>query len=73
MNEIIQLDDHRPDNRKWFVAMALCLECLHKWVATVPEDVRLYSLECPKCKKKNSFASVLPEEFLNASASKDKK
>ena len=38
--------------------------CLNKWIATVPNNARLFELECPKCEGQNSFVSFLPGDFM---------
>lgn len=47
-----------------FAALAMCLSCQYRWVAGVPKDTSLFKLECPSCHEQNSFASVLPSEYL---------
>ena len=75
MSKIINLDDYRKDNL--FAVLALCLEasenesmdylepCFHRWVAGVPKKTSLFKLECPSCGAQNSFASILPSEYLD--------
>lgn len=47
----------------WWNAFALCLACGHKWLALVEVRTSLFKLECPECKKQNSFASLVPPEY----------
>jgi hypothetical protein len=61
---IHNLDDYRQDEYL-FTALAMCLECQKRWVAGVPKETSLFRLECPECHKQNSFASILPSEYLS--------
>ena len=44
-SNIINLDEMRPH----CVSEAVCLKCLHRWIAVYPQDTPLKLLECPKC------------------------
>ncbi len=61
---VINMDDRRP-KEYLFAALAICLSCQHRWVAGVPKNTSLFKLECPKCHVQDSFASVLPSEYLS--------
>lgn len=50
-------------NKPHYVCLALCLPCLYKWVAVIPEGTKVLFLECPKCGKQDSFVSILPRDF----------
>jgi hypothetical protein len=58
--DVINLDDRRP-YISWF---ALCLECKHRWIASVLIKTSIFKLECPECGAQNSFASVIPENLI---------
>lgn len=76
MREPIDLDDYRP-TPYLFAALAICMSekwdglgeyqgiCGHRWVAGIPKDTSLFKLECPSCHEQNSFASILPNEYLS--------
>lgn len=51
-------------NQPHYNVLALCLECNHKWIGTVPARAKLFELECSQCETQNSFASFLPDEYL---------
>lgn len=63
-NDVINLDEYRP-KEYLFCALAMCMACLHRWVAGVPAETSLFKLECPTCGEQDSFASVLPSEYLH--------
>jgi hypothetical protein len=62
VSDVIDLDDFRKVYL--FSALALCLSCQKRWTAGVPKDTSLFKLECPDCHDQNSFASILPSEYL---------
>ena len=70
MSEVINLDDYRGDYL--FAALAICLNiehgvyCHHRWIAGVPKKTSLFMLECPQCKSMDSFASLIPWDYLDA-------
>lgn len=70
MSEVTSLDDKRPH----YAVMAMCLQasCQHRWFATVLARTSLFKLECPKCGAQNSFASFLPQDYLEEHASEKK-
>lgn len=47
-----------------FAALAMCMECQYKWIAHIPPSTSLFKLECPQCGEQDSFASVLPMEYI---------
>jgi hypothetical protein len=69
MSNLIDLTEKRQeieDNKPVFLfsALAMCLDCKKRWVAGVPAETSLFMLECPECHEQNSFASILPSEYL---------
>lgn len=48
-----------------FNVFALCLECKKRWIGTVEVKASLFELECPECHKQNSFASIIPDEYVD--------
>lgn len=76
VSKVINLDDFRS-GEYLFAALAVCMSekwsafgeykgmCLHRWVAGVPKETSLFRLECPSCKCQDSFASILPSEYLS--------
>lgn len=46
------------------VVSVLCLACLNRWVAGLEFRESVFDLECTECKTKDSFASFLPENYL---------
>ena len=75
MSNLYDLEDYR-EGEYLFCALAMCVAlrfphepgdelCLHRWVAGVPKDTSLFMLECPRCHAHNSFASILPSEYLH--------
>lgn len=76
MSEIYDIEDYR-EGEFLFAALAMCMNveyddiefdtstCGYRWVAGVPKDTSLFKLECPRCGAQNSFASVLPSEYLS--------
>lgn len=66
MTNVISLDDFRKVPENYFVALAMCIPCTKRWVATIPHDASLVALECPACGKQDSFASILPREFTDS-------
>lgn len=54
-----------------FTAMAICLAesdlgmpCFYRWIAGVEPMTSLFRLECPQCHAQDSFAAVVPSEYL---------
>lgn len=47
-----------------FAVLAMCLDCENRWIGIVNHDTPLFELECGGCHHRNSFASVLPDEYL---------
>jgi hypothetical protein len=48
-----------------YVAFAMCLPCARRWIASVTALNSLFHLECPSCRAQDSFASLVPQEYLN--------
>jgi hypothetical protein len=61
MAEVIDITQNEPH----FNVLAVCLNCLNKWIGTVHYKIGLFTLECPKCGEQDSFASVLPHEYID--------
>ena len=67
MADIITLN---PDAKKpHFAIMAMCLVCNHRWMGLVVPETSLFQLECPMCHLQKSFASFMPQSYLEATAS----
>ena len=67
MSDNIKPVDFDPKrNEPHFNWFALCLLCIHRWIATVPASVSLFALECPKCKRQNSFCAPITDEYTEA-------
>lgn len=63
---IEELKDRRLDTEPHFNIWALCLKCSKRWIGTVHYMTSLFTLECPECKSCDSFAAVIPGEYLEA-------
>lgn len=63
---IFNLDDYRK-GAYLFTVLAMCCAhpCNFRWVAGVPKETSLFRLECPNCHAQDSFASILPGEYLH--------
>lgn len=73
--KVIDINDFR-EGEYLFAALAMCVAekyddvemdtrlCLHRWVAGVPKNTSLFKLECPECHAQDSFATILPSEYL---------
>lgn len=48
----------------YFNVIALCLLCRHKWIGMVEVETSLFTLQCPACGTQDSFASFLPDDYL---------
>ena len=57
---VTNLDDRRPHCN----VFALCLACWNRWIGTVVVRTSFFKLECPACKERESFASFIPDEYL---------
>lgn len=47
-----------------FNVIIMCLPCSHRWVGMVECQTSLFRLECPDCGAQDSFASFIPDEYL---------
>ena len=65
MDNVIDIRDRQG---AWFNVMALCLGCKHKWIGTVECRTSLFKLECPKCGAFDSFASFIPDQWIDSVA-----
>lgn len=65
MSNIVDLDSRRPPEKYW-VVIAMCMPCGARWVGTVPILQSLFTLECPSCGAKDSFASFIPKDYSEA-------
>jgi hypothetical protein len=54
VNDVAQLDDHRPH----VAGTARCIGCKMKWVFVAPAEVDLGTLECPGCGERRSLTEV---------------
>ena len=70
MSEVVSLEDYKTSKEPHFSALVFCIGCGHKWIGTVPQSVNLFKLECSGCGTQNSFASILPTEYLNKPGAK---
>lgn len=68
-SKVADLDEKRREKQdselSWFNAAAFCIHCRTRWIATISEKTALFNLECPSCKETDSFASVLPQEYMD--------
>lgn len=62
MSNVIDLDDYRT--RDGFVAVAMCCTCMHKWIGFIEVRTSLFNLECPECGVQDSYAAILPSEYV---------
>ena len=46
MGNVTDIDEHRPHR----VFEAMCVVCVHRWIAVSPTETPLKELECPRCK-----------------------
>ena len=69
MSNVVDFNKYKQnkedDGKLWFASFALCLLCKSTWIAHHTADTPLNSLECPICFKQDSFASVLPDEYVD--------
>lgn len=68
---IADVKEHMRDNEPHFNVHAICLMCKHKWIGVVHYATSLFTLECSKCKACDSFASIIPDEYLVANGVDD--
>ncbi len=68
MGDVIKFDRRTepPKVGPWFNVLAVCFGCLNRWIGTVEAKVALHRLECPTCGAFDSFASILPHDYLEA-------
>lgn len=67
MSNVVDLNSRRPPSEEMFWnVFALCLACGTKWIGTVPNNVSLFKLECPHCGNFNSFATFVPDDYVNS-------
>ena len=70
MSNVIDLTEYRnnkQDNvpRFIFACLTMFLGCCTRWVAGIVDNqTSLFSLECPKCHECNSFATIIPPEYM---------
>ena len=48
---VIDFDKYKEENTPHVVQEVICLSCLHRWIAVIPQGTLLKDLECPKCNK----------------------
>lgn len=46
--------------------VAMCVACQHRWYGLVYLGTSLLGLTCPECGEEQSFATFLPEGYLEA-------
>jgi hypothetical protein len=51
-------------NAPHFMLAAMCLACNKRWIALVIAKTSLFHLECPECHAENSFATFMPQAYL---------
>lgn len=66
LRHIKEAADKRRDKEQHFNVLAICLPCSHRWIGVVHFETPLFKLECPSCGAQESFASIVPKEFLEA-------
>lgn len=49
-----------------YAIAALCLVCSYRWFGLVVKDTSLFALECPSCRAQHSFASFMPDVYLES-------
>lgn len=64
MTEVIDLEAHRDKDAPHFSIIAFCLMCDRRWIGSVPARTSLFTLECPECGSTKSFASFLPDAYM---------
>jgi len=47
-----------------YTVAAVCVRCFHRWIGSVLARTSLFGLECPECHMQESFASFLPEGYM---------
>jgi hypothetical protein len=62
-SEVLPFPEVPPGVRMYAVA-AMCLICNRRWLGKVTPTTSLFKLECPDCGAQDSFASMLPDEYL---------
>lgn len=65
MDTPIDLEQARLDRQPHFNWFALCLPCQRTWIATAAVSTSVFGLECPTCGQQKSFASAIPDGFLD--------
>lgn len=71
LRHINEMLEKRKDNEPHFNVWAMCLPCSHRWIGVVHFETSLFSLECPSCGAQESFASIIPRDYLEAHAVTD--
>ena len=66
LRRIKEAEEKRKDNEPHFNVWAMCLPCSHRWIGVVHFSTSLFKLECPSCGAQESFASIIPGEYLEA-------
>lgn len=73
--KVFDIDDYRK-GEYLFAALAICMSekwdafgvyqgmCGQRWIVGVTKETSLFKLECPSCHVQDSFASILPSEYL---------
>lgn len=63
---VVSIDDMRNAKKPKFVVLAMCILCLERWIATVYNETPLFKMECRHCGARESFASFIPEGYLES-------
>lgn len=62
-------------NKNHYSVLAMCVNqkfegkllvdlCGYRWIGTVVAGTSLFKLQCPRCGEQDSFASFLPDEYM---------
>ncbi len=51
-------------NEPTYTIAAVCVRCWHRWLGSVMARTSLFGLECPECRQQESFATFLPDEYM---------
>lgn len=60
---LIDLENFKRDDFL-FACLAMCMICSHKWIEGIEAQQSLFTLKCPICDEEDSFASILPQEYM---------
>jgi Zn ribbon nucleic-acid-binding protein len=60
--QVVHIDQAKMKTH--FAAAAMCLRCNHRWFGLMTKETNIFKLECPSCEYTESFATLLPPEYL---------